>query len=314
MALCASDRLPGRWLLPAIGLAALWVLVSTGGSLAQTLAAPTERASGPTSIKLDTTITVRADRTWQTVTTQRVSVLTESALDRAGRQSVSYIESMETLDVVSAYTEKANGRGVPVDPATIVRRDAASGTEVLYRDLKQITLFFPDLAVGDSVVYTVKVEHHSAPYTGHVYENVVFPGGTPSSESTIRIAAPRAVGLRVSSFGAGIQGKRSEDGETIRYALTVAGQSSGSDRTINITTFEDVAAVGRSYWSEARAKMAVTPQVQKLADEITHGISDRRAQAEAMSLWVKRNIRYVAVYLGTARVVPKDKDTRMKNR
>ena len=259
----ASERRSGRW-RSAIGLAVLCVLASADTSFGQT----------PTSIKLDTTITVRPDRTWQTVTTQRLSVLTESALDRAGRQSMSY---MESLDVVAAYTEKANGRRIAVDPATIVRRDGASGTEVLYRDLKQITLFFPDLAVGDSVVYTVKVEHHSAPYSGHVYENIVFPVNTPSADSTMRIVARRSVGLRVSSFGAGIQGKRSEDGDTIRFALTVAGQAAGGDRSINITTFEDVAAVGRNYWGEARAKMAVTPQVQKLADEITHGMSDRRA-------------------------------------
>jgi hypothetical protein len=309
----ASERRSGRW-RAAIGLAVLCVLASADTSFGQTRAAPVEQTSGPTSIKLDTTITVRPDRTWQTVTTQRLSVLTESALDRAGRQSMSYIESMESLDVVAAYTEKANGRRIAVDPATIVRRDGASGTEVLYRDLKQITLFFPDLAVGDSVVYTVKVEHHSAPYSGHVYENIVFPGSTPSADSTMRIVAPRSVGLRVSSFGAGIQGKRSEDGDTIRYALTVAGQAAGGDRSINITTFEDVTAVGRNYWGEARAKMAVTPQVQKLADEITHGMSDRRAQAEAISLWVKRNIRYVAVYLGTARVVPNDTATILKNR
>jgi hypothetical protein len=315
MAPYASERRPRpRRLLLATGLVALAVLVPTGAGLAQSPAAPAERRVGPTSIKLDTAITVRPDRTWQTVTTQRLTVFTESALDRVGRQSVSYIEGLESLDVITAYTEKANGRRVPVDPATFVRRDAVSGTEVLYRDLKQITLFFPDLGAGDSVVYTVKVEHKGAPYAGHVYENVVFPGSIPSSESTIRVAIPRSIPLRVSSFGAGIQGKRTEDGDTIRYAITVAGQSSGPDRSINITTFEDVAAVGRNYWSEAKTKAVVTPQVQKLADEITRGITDRRAQAEAISLWVKRNIRYVAVYLGTARVVPNDTTTILKNR
>src|SRR5262245_5104837 len=307
---CAHMR--RRRLLPAIGIVALWIVAPSNATHAQS--APAERPSGPTSLKLDTTITVRPDRTWQTVTTYRIAVLTESALDRVGRQSVSYIDGLETLDVVTAYTEKANGRRIPVEPATIVRRDGVSGTEVLYRDLKQVTLFFPELAAGDSIVYTVKVEHRGAPYAGHVYENVVFPGGVPTAESSIRIAVPRSLPLRVSSFGPGIQGKRLEDGDTIRYAATIAAQASGGDRTVNITTFEDIAAVGRSYWSEAQPKMAVTPQVQKLADEITQGITDRGAQAAAISLWVKRNIRYVAIYLGTARVVPNDTATILKNR
>src|SRR5262249_24520981 len=75
-----------------------------------------------------------------------------------------------------------------------------------------------------------------------------------------------------------------------------------------------LAEVGRSYWSEAKAKAAVTPQIRKLADEITQGISDRRGQANAISLWVKRNVRYVAIYFGTARVVPNDATTILNNR
>ena len=298
----------------ALVMPGLGILATSDVSLAQAPAAQSERPTAPLVLKLDAAITVRSDRTWQTVVTQRASVFTESAIDRAGRQSISYIESMESLEVTAAYTEKPNGRRIPVEPANIVKRDGASPNETVYRDIKQITIFYPDLAVGDTVVYTVKVEHKGSAYPGHVFESVTFPGGVQLADSTIRIAVARSVPLRVNSFGNGIQGRRSEEGDTIRYSGTIAGQAPGPERTVNISTFEDLAAVGHSYWGDAKARATVTPEVRKLADEITRGIPDRRAQAEAISLWVKRNIRYVAVYFGTARVVPNDTATILKNR
>src|SRR2546422_4470545 len=135
-----ANKRPQQRLLAAIGMTVLCVMAPFSAALAQVPGAPAERASGPVAIKLETSVIVRADRTWQTITTQRVAAFTESAVERAGRQAVSYIDGMESLEVLAAYTEKPNGRRVAVDPTTFVRRDAAGASEVLYRDLKQITI------------------------------------------------------------------------------------------------------------------------------------------------------------------------------
>jgi hypothetical protein len=51
--------------------------------------------------------------------------------------------------------------------------------------------------------------------------------------------------------------------------------------------------LGRALWSNLFAdKIRVTPEIANLAQEITTGIGERRAQARAIDLWVKRNIRY----------------------
>ena len=67
----------------------------------------------------------------------------------------------------------------------------------------------------------------------------------------------------------------------------------------------------------------MTPEIAKLADEITHednpsparsAIETKRVQARAISSWVKANIRYVYVVLGVGRVVPNTAATVLRNR
>jgi len=71
-----------------------------------------------------------------------------------------------------------------------------------------------------------------------------------------------------------------------------------------ISTFPDYAAVAAAYRRMAAGKVAVTPRVQALADEITADTSDRRDQAHRIYDWVSKHIRYVAVFLGNGGYEP----------
>ncbi len=89
-----------------------------------------------------------------------------------------------------------------------------------------------------------------------------------------------------------------------------AASTSAFDRSprVSATTFPDYAAAARAYSSRAAPQAQVTPVIRTLADEITSGISDRRAQAAALYQWVSKNIRYVGIFLGTGGVVPHPAD------
>src|SRR5262245_55165358 len=58
------------------------------------------------------TITVRPDGTAESVATVRIKVLGAGVLETVGKQTRNYIQSMQTFDVIEAYTEKANGEKV----------------------------------------------------------------------------------------------------------------------------------------------------------------------------------------------------------
>ena len=106
----------------------------------------------PFSLAFDRTITLHADRTAESVNTARIKILGEAALRSMGQQTLSYIEGVQTLDVVEAYTEKTDGSRV--DPASIITRDQASGLNAVYlRDAKARIMIFPDLAVAALVAF-----------------------------------------------------------------------------------------------------------------------------------------------------------------
>ena len=70
---------------------------------------------------------------------------------------------------------------------------------------------------------------------------------------------------------------------------------------------------GKLYEQGAAAAATVTPKVQALADNLTHGIADRREQARALYHWVSRNIRYVLVSLGNGGMAPHSADSILDN-
>ena len=67
---------------------------------------------------------------------------------------------------------------------------------------------------------------------------------------------------------------------------------------LEVTSFPNFSSAGAAYEQGAATELAVTPNVQQLADNITRNLTTPRARAVALYNWVSRNIRYVAVNLG----------------
>jgi transglutaminase-like putative cysteine protease len=278
------------------------------------------------SLGFDKTITLHADRTAESVSTTRIKILGESALRTIGQQTVSYVEGMQTLEVVEAYTEKADGRRIAVDPASIMTRDEAAGLNAVYlRDAKARIVIFPDLAVGDTIVLSTRSDVRASVFPGQYFHNVVFPRQLPLADSTLQIVAPKDLTLNVAVFGQGIEDRIVEEPGAIRHVISYRGSPRLADEPgatsplerdarAFISTFKDYEELGRAYWEEASKHATVTPEIQALADEITTGITDKRAQAAAIDHWVKSHVRYVAIYLGSGRVVPNDAGIVLKNK
>jgi len=278
------------------------------------------------SVAIDVTIRVHADNTAQRLETRRLRALGVAAVQSIGQQTIGYIEGMQRLDIVEAYTEKADGRKVPVDLATLITRDPATGLNAMYlRDLKVVTVIFPDLEAGDTVVLTTRIEHRRGIFAGHYFDQIAFPRNFPFADSTVRVIVPSGAPVNVAVLGSGIEHATTTEGNETRHVMTYrgrpprnleAGATSLLDRDprIFVSTFRNYEDQAASYWEMARGGHEVTPEITRLADQITQGIKDRRAQAQAISHWVKRNIRYVAVYLGAARVVPNSAASVLRNR
>jgi hypothetical protein len=81
----------------------------------------------PYTMQFDISIEVRADHSATEIDTSRIKVLMPNAIGAVTQQQIVYVEGMQSLDTLEAFTEKADGRRIAVDPSNIITRDAASG-------------------------------------------------------------------------------------------------------------------------------------------------------------------------------------------
>ena len=288
--------------------------------------------NAPSKLKLthiDAVLTVNMDRTAELVETRRITVLAPESIKAVGQQVATYIDGMEKLDVVEAYTQKADGRRLVVPPERIFRRDAAiDGGSGYTADQKAVTAFFPDVSVGDTIVFTTRMEIRGGTIPGHFVTQFLHsseinsnapslkvttadePRAIPAPGSTYRIVVPREMAIRVGIGGEGLTQEITEDETTITYKATFGAAEPSSLITLSavergprilVSTLHSYEALGENYWAAAAPHVQVTPEIQRVADEITAGIEDRREQARAISRWVKQNIRYLIVHRGIGR-------------
>jgi transglutaminase-like putative cysteine protease len=317
------------WLAAAALCALILPLAPAAAELA-TPPAPSatdpDRNSPAHTMAVDARIRLRPDLTSTMDYTVRFKILRESAIRTLGQQNLSYVESLNPLEVVEAYTEKPDGRRIVVEQANILTRDAATGLNAIYqRDAKVKTLIFPDIAVGDTLIYVSRVERIDKRYPGHFSFQTVLSRSVPYDTYRLTLDAPKSLALRIHVKGDGLSHEAAEAGEHRRHvfsyrptgwAIAEPGAVSVWDRDpqLVITTFKDVAELGANYWSSMRGPDVAPPEIRSLADDITKGIVGKRAQAEAIDHWVKKNIRYVAVFLGSAGVTPNPPAAVLRNK
>jgi hypothetical protein len=271
-------------------------------------------------------VTVRTDRSAVDEFTKRFKILTASAINLLSQQHEIFVEGMETLETVDAFTEKPDGTRVPVDPANILTRDAVTGLQSTFsRDMKQRTVIFQDVQVGDTLVLTQRKETRRGLFPGQYFAHDGFPRTTPFVSAEIVIESPTELDLQVRTTSTALTDRVEDVGNlrrhTIRLARTAFSLPEARsvsavdvDPMVFVSTFKSYVEMGRAYGEAAFPKAAVTPEIAALAEEITKGIDDRRQQAMAIDAWMKKNIRYVGVYLANGRVVPHDAATVLRNK
>jgi hypothetical protein len=313
-------------ILSGLGIASATI----NGGAQTTDATPTHQpvaSDTPTyTFNSETYITVRPDRTSVQTHHVNIKIAQEAAIRAVGQQSITFVDGMENLEVVEAFTQKADGRRVPVEAGAILTRDAATGLNSVYlRDTKVKTLIFPDIAVGDTLVLTTRKEIKVSSFEGHFFYGSFYQRSLPWERAIVTIEAPKDLDLKVAMRGTGLTYTTETVGNSLRHRFTYLspartteelGAVAPIDREpqFAVSTLKSYAELGAAYWKEVADKVVVTPEIQALADEITRGIDDKRAAAGAIDSWVKRNVRYVAVYLGRQRWIPNPAQRVLANR
>jgi len=257
--------------------------------------------------------------------TYEILLKTKAAVEQFSQVRLSYSEKMEALDVVSAYTLTADGqrRDVPAD-RIYTQESYSSAAAAMYADRKVRVIVFPNLAPGTRLVYQVRRTQQTPYFPGYFGLWETFNVFTQYDDAEVTLSAPASLPMYVDSRG--VQGsdtptvKNGQAQWRWRYQRRDPMQAQNWAAAVwefgpNImaSTFRDWAQVGHAYQVKASEAAQVTLQIQALADEVTAGISDRKAQADALYRWVAQNIRYVAVYLGNGGLEPNSAQSILDN-
>ena len=276
-----------------------------------------------TNVLLTSDYDVQADGTYTRTLHFERRASSDAAAQRIAQFAFTYHPPLGGVEVLEAYTKKADGQMLKVEPAGIRDQPSASDpTLMTFTDGRQKVILFPQVSAGDTVVFTLREKVTRLRFAGMFSTVHFFTRSEAWDDVQISVKAPSSLPLQIEAVGAEVTQENDRDSSTYRWRFSAPAAKvedvaavAPIDRLprLVVTSAPDWDAVGRAYATLAEPKSAVTPRVQALADELTAGVTDRRQQAERLYNWVAEHIRYIAVFFGNGAVVPHAADTVLAN-
>jgi transglutaminase-like putative cysteine protease len=297
--------------------------------MAPALAQQTEPVEESTRMELYAADYVLNDDASHAVTrTMAMQVLKESAVAESKRRSISYSTSMETVEVIEAYTRKPDGRRIDV-PATNFQVERNSGRDKdapVFSDETVLTLVFPDVAALDTLVLTYRATQIEAIFPGRFSVIEYYPRTYGYGKVRVRVDAPAHLPVKFQQQELTVAQDLIDGGRRIVEWTMENPVARRPDRTVGAifnyekhpgfaySTFPDHAAIALAYGERATPKAAVTPRIKALADEISGKEASARDQVRVLYDWVATKISYAGNCVGVGAVVPHDLDFVLDNR
>jgi hypothetical protein len=210
------------------------------------------------------------------------TVLKETALESAKSASVSYSTSAEKAEVVAAYTLKADGKriNVPKDNYQVEVNRGKGKDSPVYSDWSTLTVVFPDVSVGDKVVFSYKRILTQAMFPGHFSTAHYFYDQVAYDDVRVRFDYPASMWVQYEAHRMKESASKTKgDRKTIEwtYANPTPLRSERRDYSVfnydkaislSFSTFKTYADVAAAYGKSALPKAAVTERISKLAASI----------------------------------------------
>lgn len=246
------------------------------------------------------------------------------AVQSHSQHYISYNRALDEVIAVEAYTQKPDGRRIAVLPEQIHdQQESASSDAPMFQDTRVKVVVFPDVAVGDKLAVHYVI-HRKQPLFPGQFEDLSSSEFYANKEFRLIYDMPASMPLFADAVGFNAVPIDSPPGRR-RYQWQYAGSDNERieaesvsyldyGKRLAVATFSDYASFARAY--ETRASLMARPdeRIHAVARQVTSGLQDPRSKALALSDWVRRHIRYVAVYVGPGGVVPHPAATVLENR
>ncbi len=271
------------------------------------------------------TYNVKKDGTYALISENVILIETENGVRRDGEADIEYNSTFETVKILSAYTLQPDGNKIPVKKDGIkTTDDPLSEGAPMFSDSKHKIIIFPNVKIGSRLCYTYQTTAHEVAFKN----NFMLPGFySPHYKYVshiININISKSLPVYIDKKG--VEGgltKKSQDQNHYQFTYSQTsvtppepGEVEAYDYSpyVVFSTFPDQVSIGREYQSKLVSKVKLTPEIKKLADQLTDKVTDQREQVKILYNWVKNNIRYVAVYMGNGGWVPHTVSSILSNR
>lgn len=266
-------------------------------------------------------------RTTETIT-YRYQVLQESILERSKMYTVSYSTSIQTGEILEAYTIKKDGRQIQVPPGNYQVRtsEGRKNAGPMFSDQASVSVVFPDLAVGDSVHVRYRVAAKEPMFPGHFSLALGFSPFAYYEDTRITVRLPKAMKVKTQAHFFETQPGRSDGDKTVlewRYRNVQPPKPVDEDGgiwtqeevpSVLVSTFPSYEAIAKAYGDRALPKAQPTARIRDLVAQVVGQEQRPREKARVLYEWVSRNITYGGNCIGLGAVVPRDVDIVLDNK
>ena len=263
---------------------------------------------------------VNADGSYVETQYFEVKILKENALKKFKEGSVTFSTSVAKGQILEAYTLKQSGKriDVPKDSYQVTASDGYDNGKPLYSDETTISVIFPDLAVGDTIVFSHKVTNSVGIFPNHFSFEYSFSRFWAYDNVSIKISAPKTMKLRHEAYFLTEKTPIVKDGKQLlewtyqnktpeKWTPAENGISAvGDEPSLYVSTFESYKQIAELYGARALPKAVADDRLKTLASEIVKDNDSPETQARLIYNWVAKNISYGGNCIGIGAVVPRD--------
>jgi len=262
--------------------------------------------------------TVQVDeRGRYTETVERISrIMNDYGADRLGEHSFDHKNTQEKLNIVDAKNILPDGKILNLKKDWIKTSDGGRQDGRNFDDESSTTIVFPQVVVGSRLYSKHRLRHFKPEKPGEfqlkfslsphvVYEDVL---------TTLRV--PKSLNLLTNANG--FQGGViQEDKKYIIYQYRIQQNSAKKRETSSVdyqdfapflifTQAKDYLELGRQYLRASAPKVRVTPEIRRLAQELTAQALTEQDKVKALYGWVSRHVRYISTTVDDGGLVPRD--------
>jgi len=272
-----------------------------------------------------------SDGTGRLETTARIRVQSDDGARALSELVFPYNSATERLEIPYVRVGQTDGSapqsrreaapGDMQDLAAQVVRDAP-----LYNDAREKHVTVPAMHPGDTLEYQIAEVIFQPMAPGQFWYQFEFEKNAITLSQTVDLDVPAGRALKLETRP-GLEEKIEEAGDRRIYRWNSAHtgqeeendqrtkaraeQSSGAD--IRVSTFASWEELGAWYQQLERAALAVTPEIQKKADEVTRGRATPLEKLEALYDYVAKDFRSVNLGLGAGGYAPHAPAAVLKN-